>query len=130
VCIAPAAAQDRICFVKKLQLKNNDPPNLGFWSNLGDYPSWTAEITKPGSYVPELLYALESKKGTEIILSAGEEQVKAKLDSSGGWKVYQTLQLPPLKITKAGTVNITLKAVSKSVGGAMNLRSITLKPSS
>jgi alpha-L-fucosidase len=102
-------------------------PNLGWWTEAGDFPHWQASIDKPGTFTPEFNYAVPAD-GSEVVLSAGDESVSLKLPSTGDWNKYQTIKLPALKIEKAGPVTFTLKATAKSGAGVMNLRCITLTP--
>jgi alpha-L-fucosidase len=102
-------------------------PNLGMWTNPAEFPYWQAIIHRPGTFAPEINYAVPDD-GSVVQLSAGDQAVSVPTPSTGDWHNYQTVKLPPLKIEKSGPVTITVKATAKSRVAVMNLWTVTLTP--
>ena len=99
--------------------------NLGMWINPGEYPYWQVIIRQPGTFAPEINYAVPDA-GSVIQLSAGDQTVSVQVPSTGDWHNYQNLKLPSLKIDKPGPVTIAAKATAKSRLAVMNLWAVTL----
>ena len=108
----------------------NDPPNIGSWTKVGDSAVWTVKVTHPGSFKVSLNYALDpSSKGSEAEISTGGSSVSFDPEITGSWSNYEVGDAPELlKIPSLGIVQITVFNKLNPGIGLMNLRGVTLTP--
>lgn len=103
---------------------------IGFWSDPNDYVTWDYDATRWGMYRVLLTYSVAGADGTIVSVAVGDETVEARLESTGSWYRYQTIDLGKVYMAKAGKNTITVRC-KKLVGGAvMNLKAVTLEPAS
>jgi WD40 repeat protein len=105
--------------------------NLGAWNDTSEYPSWTVDVEKAGTFTPEVTYAVPYDcDGSIVELSAGEkadEKSSVKLIGTESFTDYRPLAMPPLQL-KPGKQTLAFKALTKPGGAVMNLRCIVLRP--
>jgi len=108
----------------------NDPPNIGSWTQVGDSAVWTVKVTLPGSFKVSLNYALDpGSNGSEAVISSGGSSVSFDPVVTGAWSTYQDSDAHGLlNISSPGVVQISVAGKLKPGLGLMNLRGITLSP--
>ncbi len=99
---------------------------IGFWSKVEDTVSWPLAPTRYGQYVAELTYSLASGS-SEIEVTVAGVTLTAKLDSTGNWYRYRTVDLGALYVAEE-TSELKVHPVSKTGGAVMNLKALTLRP--
>jgi len=103
--------------------------NIGFWTNANDWVSWTADVTKPGTFTVEMTYAAaEGSGGSEYVVAVGDQQVTGKVAATGSWSAFKAETLGKVKIEKAGKTVVSVTPKSKPGTAVMNLKSVILKP--
>jgi alpha-L-fucosidase len=113
----------------KLTLEPGNEPNIGYWSTTDDYVAWAVAITRPGIFEATITYACDDRDaGSEFALAVGGQTVKGTVGSTGAWINYRTVTLGKLSLGKGGRLPVTLKTTRKGIGNIMNLRAITLTP--
>jgi len=102
--------------------------NIGFWTDASDWVSWTAKTAAAGSYRVELAYACDNGSGgSEFVVALGDQKLTGKVQETGGWGNFVTVDLGTLKLA-AGANDIAVKPTSKPGPAVMNLRSLVLTP--
>jgi len=103
--------------------------NIGYWSNPSDYVTWPFEVTKPGTFNVEIIFACaQGTGGSEYTLSVAEQELAGTVKDTGGWTNFATEKLGTVKITKPGTYTLSLKPKTMPGSAVMNLKSVTLVP--
>ncbi|MCL5098769.1 MAG: alpha-L-fucosidase [Candidatus Omnitrophica bacterium] len=111
--------------------QGDDRDNIGFWINAQDYVTWTCNITKPGRYRVELLYACQpgSEDSQFTIGLDGGAKVSGTVKSTGSWGAFKSETLGQLDLP-SGKQTIAVRATSMPKGAVMNLRQVRLVPAS
>jgi hypothetical protein len=111
------------------KLEPGNPPNVGGWSDQADELDWIFQVDHPGTYRVLIdLACPRGVEGSEIAVDAGGSQATGVVPITGGWTKYEVLDLGTVRIDKAGSTTLTLRALKMPHGNVMNLRSISLKP--
>ena len=101
---------------------------IGFWTDPGDWVSWSHEATRPGTYEIELTYSLDGGGGTDARVEVGAKSLEGKLEPTGSWYVYTAKSLGKLSIVGPGAIQVAVRCAKKSGVAAMNLKAVTLRP--
>ncbi len=108
----------------KLEERGGEP-NIGFWTDPKTTVSWNVDLPA-GEYNVALQFAAESRSdGNQFRVIAGDQYVAGKVEATGAWDKFTTVQLGKLNVP-AGAKTITVKP-TKTFGPVMNLRGIKLK---
>jgi putative membrane-bound dehydrogenase-like protein len=100
--------------------------NLGFWQNIDDFATWNFTVNKPGEFIVEFDYAVESSTANGTIkVAIGEKSITSQVPSTGTWDTYKTWRLGTLAIP-AGNASITISAPVKPAGALIDLRTVRL----
>jgi alpha-L-fucosidase len=102
-------------------------PNIGFWDNAGEWVSWQAQITKPGSYKVTTTIAAAAGDA-EFVVEAGAETLAAKIPRTTGWDKFVTTDLGTIEIKSAGNFTLKVRAKDAATWRAINLNSVRLTP--
>jgi len=103
--------------------------NIGFWTNAGDWVSWSADVAKPGTFAVEITYAAATGSGgSEYVVAVGDQQVAGKIAATGSWTAFKAETLGKVTIEKAGKIAVSVTPKTKPGLAVMNLQSIILKP--
>jgi alpha-L-fucosidase len=106
-----------------------DKDCVGFWTDAKEWVSWDFELTKPGRFEVELVFACEGTSGgSEFVVAVGDQQVKGTVEPTGAWSQFKPAQLGTLELKAAGKLTLSVKATAKPKLAVMNLRSIVLRP--
>lgn len=109
---------------------------IGYWTDIKDTVSWEFQLTKPGSFIPELqLAAPRSAAGAQYTLEVRTGGTVTRwsglVPDTGDWNAFQTVVLaPPPGPYALGVGRYVLRVIPKTKPGegVMNLRSVRLKP--
>ena len=114
------------------QLENRGgQPNIGWWSEAGDFVQWPVQVTHPGAFKVELAYACEAgSAGNEFAVEVGGQKLVGKVAATRGWDDFNTVELGTIQLDQPGQVPVTVKPSSMGIKGSglMNLRALILKP--
>jgi alpha-L-fucosidase len=104
--------------------------NVGFWTNAGDSVIWNLQVDQPGDYAVKLTYACDNgADGSEYTVAVDDSSVKGKVESTGSWGDYKTIDLGTIHVSSGGHKKLIIKPISMPHGAVMNLRAVTLKRS-
>ena len=107
---------------------NPGNPRIGCWTNPADTVSWTWKPSRWGAYDARLTYSTAAPSGSDVEVTVGETPLTCRLESTGDWYRYASLQLGRVVITTTGELVVRVRC-TKLVGNAvMNLKAITLTP--
>ncbi|MFO8014303.1 MAG: alpha-L-fucosidase [Phycisphaerae bacterium] len=103
--------------------------NIGFWTDKNDWVGWPVKVTQPGTFKVEVTYAAApGSGGATYHVYANAQKVNGKVEETGGWSAFKTVDLGQIEIPKAGRVSMAVKPQSKPGTAVMNLKSVTLTP--
>src|SRR5207248_2274969 len=101
---------------------------LGFWTRADDWASWEFTVSKPGTFVVEILQGCGTGNGgSEVFLSIGEQALKFTVEDTGGFQNFKPRELGAVRLDKAGRYTLELKPKTKAKAAVMDVRAITLK---
>ncbi len=124
----------RTAIVKGLQLRYEPLPHkdtLGFWTNKDDFATFDFTVEKADTFTVEVLQGCGAKSGgAEVEIAVGDEKLTFTVKDTGGFQNFEAREVGSLKIEKAGTHTLTVKAKTKPGVAVMDLRQIVLKPKS
>ena len=116
----------------RAQLENRGgQPNIGWWSEAGDFVQWSVQVTHPGKFNVELTYACESSSaGNEFAVSVGTQNLTGKVSATQSWDDFTTVQIGTVQLDEPGLAMVAVKPAGMGIngGGLMNLRSMVLRP--
>lgn len=101
------------------------------WTDAADSLTWTHTATRSGLYELCLTYATDAgagAKGSEVVVTLGDESVKATLENTKGMNRFTTTTVGQIRIAGAGKQTLTLKASKKVGAKVMALKAIGLLP--
>ncbi len=116
--------------------------HLGYWSSVDDsvwfpffadrplrvvHTGGTAE-EHPGEFEVLVEYACAEGAGGEIEIRLLDQVLKADVESTGGWRSFETRSLGKVTLSQSGLQAMHVRPLSIEGQGLMNLRSITLRP--
>lgn len=101
---------------------------LGFWVERDDWAEWTFDAPHAGTFEVEVLQGCgKGSGGAEIEIAVGDEKVTLKIEETGHFQRFVPRGAGSIKLEKAGTYTLTVKARSKPRGAVMDLRRILLR---
>jgi alpha-L-fucosidase len=108
------------------ELKDADG-NIGYWTNPQEYVEWFVQPKAAGRFNVELVYACAPGHGGEFVLALGDEKRAGKIESTGGWDAYKTMNVGAVQLP-ARKVSVTVKPGGNFQQALMNLKSVRLTP--
>jgi alpha-L-fucosidase len=105
------------------------PPNLGYWTEAKDSPSWKVSATEGGVYTVTLEYACDKGSGgSSFVLQVDgvDTETTGEVEETGSWSDYRTMKLDKPLAIPAGRHTVRIRVKSKPGTGVMNLRTIRL----
>jgi alpha-L-fucosidase len=108
----------------------NNPPNLGVWTDENDYAHWYVRVTKPGKYKVSMTYALgSSPNGSTLTLTAGSQSLTIQAAATpGGWADFKKADAGVITLDKSDKTDLILKGAKNGGQGVINLQELTLTP--
>ncbi len=103
---------------------------IGFWYRPEDWVRWEFDLTAPGAYEVELVFAAEpTSSGNAYSVRIGADFYPMRVDATGSWEKFMSETLGRVTFRRPGTYKLTVRAVEVKPGTAlMNLREIILHP--
>jgi arylsulfatase A-like enzyme len=102
---------------------------LGFWVNKDDSATFDFTAEKPGTYTVEVLQGCgNGSGGAEVELAVGNANLTFTVKETGGFQSFEAREVGTLKLERAGTHTLSVRAKTKPGGAVMDLRQIVLKP--
>jgi len=101
--------------------------NIGYWSEVGDWVSWSFRIARPGRFRVMLEYACASENGGTFRLAVDGGEVQAQIKPTGSWTAFATLDLGEVEIGEPGRCALAVKPIEISSGALMNLKCVRLE---
>ena len=100
-------------------------PDIGFWDNSAESISWSAQITKPGSFKVSATVATQNANA-RFVVDVGGNAITAQAPMTGGWDKFQTIDLGQIQIPQSGDLTVTVRAKDIDSWKAINLNSVQL----
>lgn len=101
--------------------------NIGYWFNPKGWVEWKFKLLRPGSFDATAMIASPAD-GVRLRVEAGGREVTVAVPQTGSYGKYRRVKIGHITLSKAGLVSLSLRPVVEG-WHAINLRSITLKPS-
>lgn len=108
---------------------------LGFWSRPTDAASWSFTVTRPGTFVVEVLQGCGAGQGGSTMrleFDAGREgappPIEFLVEDTGGFQAFKPRQVGTVSLSNAGGHSITVGPVRIAKGAACDIRQIRLVP--
>ncbi len=110
-----------------IQLEGDgEEANVGYWTKASDTVEWHVQPKKAGRFRVELEFACDRNAGGEFTIAFGAEQVRGKIEPTGGWKAYRKIDLGVVNLPAAKTKVVVRPGTFTFA--LMNLRAIRLIP--
>ncbi len=104
--------------------------NIGFWNQADEFVTWAIQVPTSGKYEVIVDYACpEIAAGNICLLNCSDQALRATVTSTGNWDQYHELKMGTLDLTE-GTFSIRFGADRDISGWLMDLRALTLRPTS
>jgi alpha-L-fucosidase len=104
----------------------NGKDNIGYWTDPGDFASWTFKVNQPGKFQVTTAVAAEAQSNYQ--LSLGDQTVSGTAPNTGDYASFQTNKLDgTFDIATPGVVTLKIKAVAEN-WSPINVKSVTLTP--
>jgi alpha-L-fucosidase len=110
----------------QLQLETrNGLPDIGYWDNGDAWVSWTAQISKTGTFNVSATVATPNAEAG-FIVEAGGETFSVQAPQTGSWDDFQTIEVGRFQIIQPGELVVKVRAKDKAAWKALNLNSVNL----
>jgi arylsulfatase A-like enzyme len=104
---------------------------LGYWVNADDWASWEFTVAAPGTFKVEVLQGCgKGQGGSEVEVSVGEQVLRFTVEDTGHFQNFKARDLGTIRIDRPGRHGLTIKPKSKAKAAVMDVRQVTLKPTS
>lgn len=101
---------------------------LGYWTEVKDTASWEFTVTKPGTFVVEVLQGCGTGQGgSEVEVVVGKETVRFTVEDTGGFQSFKARDVGRVSIGTAGRHELTLKPIKKAKAAVMDVRQVVLR---
>jgi hypothetical protein len=124
------AAHNAVCHGRLLRYEPQPHKNtVGYWADENDWCEWTFKVGKPGSFKVLLLQGCgKGQGGSAIKIVAGGQTLETTVEDTGHFQNFVERPAGTLKIDKAGTFTLEIRAAKKAKGAVMDVRQIRLVP--
>ena len=110
----------------QLQLETRSGlPDIGYWDNGDAWVSWTAQISKIGTFNVSATVATPNAEAG-FIVEAGGETFSVQAPQTGNWDDFQTIDIGRFQIIQPGELVIKVRAKDRAAWKALNLNSVKL----
>jgi alpha-L-fucosidase len=86
----------------------NNPPDIGYWTNPNNWVSWNMKVTDAGTYNVKVLAGTPSAQSQFTINVAGQT-MNAVITSTGDYNNYQLFDAGTVTFSNAGNYTLSLK---------------------
>ena len=102
--------------------------NIGFWNRVDDWVSWDFDVTKPGTFEVEIVFACaRGSGGSEYVVAVGKQQLRGKVKETGSWARFTAAKLGKMTLAKPGRYTLSVKPTRKARTAVMNLQAVILR---
>lgn len=100
-------------------------PNIGFWDKADEWVSWQAQFDSPGHYKVTAVVAT-THDGAQIAVEVAGRKLSVAVPKTSGWDQFKDVAAGQIEITKAGQLELAVRAPGAASWKAINLRAVTL----
>lgn len=101
---------------------------LGYWVNPADWASWDFAVAQAGKYEVEILQGCAGG-GSEVAVEVAGQKLTFTVENTGGFQHFIARSIGVVTLP-AGPQTLAVKPQSKKGGAVMDVRQVTLRPSS
>lgn len=101
---------------------------LGFWTDPQDFAEWEFTVEKPGKFAVAVHQGCGSGGGSDVAVALEGQELKFKVQDTGGFQKWTTLNVGEVTIDKPGTYRLTVKPQNKQGAAVMDVQKIVLAP--
>jgi hypothetical protein len=102
---------------------------LGYWVNPDDWASWEFTLSRPGTFLVEVLQGCgKGQGGSEVEVAVGNQITKFTVEDTGHFQNFKAREIGTVKIEKSGRQTLTIKPKSRAKAAVMDVRQVRLKP--
>jgi hypothetical protein len=101
---------------------------LGYWTDAEDFAEWEFTVEKPGKFAVAVHQGCGGGGGSEVAVSLEGQELKFKVQDTGGFQKWSEVNVGELKIEKPGTYHLTVKPQNKQGKAVMDVQKIVLAP--
>ena len=100
---------------------------IGYWNNASESISWNAAVAKSGAYRVRATVATVFNNAA-FVVAAGGETVDAKIEATGAWDKFRTIELGLIRVKQPGSVVVQVRPKDADSWRAINLNSVQFMP--
>ena len=124
------SATNAVLHGSQLQLETRGGlPDIGYWDSGDEWVSWTAQMPKTGIFNVSATVATPNADAG-FVVEVGGEIFNVQAPQTGGWDVFQTIDIGRFQIIQPGELVVKVRAKDKAAWKAINLNSVKLTPTS
>lgn len=122
-------AKDATTWSENMRFEPKPEKNcLGFWTDPQDFAEWQFTVEKPGKFAVALHHGCGGGGGSDVAVEFEGQELKFKVQDTGGFQKWSEAKVGELKIDKPGTYHLTVKAQNKQGNAVMDVQKIVLAP--
>ncbi|MBN2450167.1 MAG: alpha-L-fucosidase [Lentisphaeria bacterium] len=100
-------------------------PNIGFWTDAGDWAEWQMDIQTPGRF--DVVAEVGGLRPTRFTIEAGGGNVTAQTEATGSYDSFRAATLGQVEFPQAGPHALIIRP-EREGWQPLNLRDLTLRP--
>lgn len=101
---------------------------LGYWTDPKDFAEWEFTVEKPGKFAVTVHQGCGGGGGSDVALSLEGQELKFKVQDTGGFQKWTAVSVGELKIDKPGTYRLSVKPQNKNGNAVMDVQKVVLAP--
>lgn len=102
---------------------------LGWWSDAGDWPSWSLKVEKPGIFDVELLQGCGAGQGgSRVAVELADQSITFTVEETGHFQSFVARRVGRVSLTAPGPQELAVRPLHKAAGAIMDLRRVRLLP--
>ena len=104
---------------------------LGFWRSEKDWAEWIFDVNSPGEFELILDYGCgNGNEGSEVAVLVNDKTFKFTVEDTGGFQTWKQLSLGKVKLETEGENKLAIVPLSKKVKAVMDVKKVSLTPTS
>ncbi len=122
-------AKDAITWSEHMRYEPKPEKNcLGYWTEKEDFAEWEFTVEKSGKYQVTVHQGCGAGGGSEVAVLLSDQELKFKVEDTGGFQKWKPVVVGELKIEKPGTYRLAVKPQTKSGKAIMDVQKVVLSP--
>ena len=102
---------------------------LGYWINKDDWAEWKFGVTDPGKFKLSVTYGCGGgNEGSDIALLANDKTFNFKVEDTGGFQMWKTIDLGTVEFDSTGEQKIAILPQTQAAKGIMDIKEVILTP--